>query len=283
MATPNFGKYEVLQVIGAGAHSNVYKVCHRDTRKRFAIKHVTVEDASAQRFFRQLQNEYELTRDLAHPNIAEVYDMVTRKRLLRVAEAYLVMEYVRGGPMTPDPRTYTFDELVFYFRQVADALAYLHEQGTIHTDVKPKNILITKRHLVKLVDFGQATRPGRSKGRIQGTFEFMAPEQVHDGVLDVRTDIFNLAASMYFMLSGRHTPPVIAATRGDIDFLPSRSRRPKSIRDVNPAVTSALDDLLRYSCSRVRDDRPDTMADFIERFEEAVDAEPSPPDEETQE
>ena len=274
MPYPDFGQYEVLQLIGVGAHSRVYKVCHRDTRKRFAVKHVVLEGAGTLRYLHQLENEFERAKDLVHPNVVRVQDLVTRKRRLRVAEAYLVMELVRGASMVSSPRAYTFEQLVFYFRQVADALVYIHERGIIHTDIKPKNLIITAHDLVKIVDFGQATTPGRSKGRVQGTFEFMAPEQVRDGILDVRTDIFNLAASVYFMLSGRHIPPIVAATLGNVDFVPSRSRRPDSILDANPRITPALDDLLRRSCSRVRDDRPSSMLDFIEQFEDAIETPP---------
>ena len=275
MTRPDFGQYEILQLIGAGARSRVYKVCHRQTRKRFAIKHVVVEEPGDLRFVRQLENEFQRTRDLEHPNIVRVYDLVLRKRLLRVSEAFLVMELVRGKPMRRDPRAYSFEQLMFYFHQVADALAYIHQRGMIHTDVKPKNLIINSRHLVKLVDFGQATTPGRRKGRVQGTFEFMAPEQVRDEILDERTDIFNLAASMYFMLSGRHVPPIVAATLGEVDFVPSRSRRPPSIREMNPNVPPALDDLLRRSCSRRREERPASMREFIEQLEKALDQEKS--------
>ena len=270
MPIPNFDQYEVLQVVGAGAHSRVYKVCHRDTRKRFAVKHVIVDESGADRYWHQLENEFEMAHDLVHPNIVRVYDLVVRKRLLRVVEAYLVMELARGTPMKADPKAYTYSQLMFYFRQVADALAYAHERAVIHTDVKPKNLIITRNDLVKLVDFGQATQPGHRKGRVQGTFEFMAPEQVHDGILDQRTDVFNLAATMYFMLSGRNPPPVVAATLGDRDFLPGRSRRPGSLLELNPNLTPALDELLRASCSRDREERPGTMIDFIQRFDEAL-------------
>jgi len=270
MPLPNFDQYEILQLIGAGARSRVYKVCHRDTRKRFAIKHVLVDNPQAQRCLKQLENEFECARDLVHPNIVRVRDLITRKRLLRVTEAYLVMELVRGKQMPRNPRAYSFEQLMFYFRQTADALVYVHERGLIHTDIKPKNLMITSRDLVKIVDFGQATVPGRSKGRVQGTFEFMAPEQVRDRILDVRTDVFNLAATMYYMLSGRHVPPMVAATLGNRDFVPSKSRRPASIVEINPRVTPELDQLLRYSCSRMRDDRPATMTDFIERLEDAL-------------
>jgi serine/threonine protein kinase len=270
MPVPHFDQYEVLAVVGAGAHSRVYKVCHRDTRKRFAIKHVLVEDGSMERYFRQLENEFEMARDLVHPNIVRVFDLVVRKRLLRVHEAYLVMELARGAPMKADPKAYSFGQLMFYFRQIADALVYAHERNVIHTDIKPKNVIITRNDLVKLVDFGQAAHPGSRKGRVQGTFEFMAPEQVHDDILDQRTDVYNLAATMYFMLSGRNPPPVVAATLGDRDFLPGRSRKPGSILELNPDVTPALDDLLRSSCSRERDERPTTMPEFIQRLEEAL-------------
>ena len=272
MPQPDFDQYRILQLIGAGARSRVYKVYHRDTRKRFAIKHVVVDSPKAQRYLRQLENEFACARDLIHPNIVRVHDLVVRKRLLRVTEAYLVMELVRGKSMLRDPKAYSFEQLMFYFRQAADGLAYVHEHGIIHTDIKPKNLIITSRDLVKIVDFGQATVPGRSKGRVQGTFEFMAPEQVRDEVLDVRTDIFNLAAAMYFMLSGRHIPPIVAATLGEVDFVPSRLRRPASIAELNPRVTPELDQLLRHSCSRTRGDRPATMRDFIEQLEAAIQA-----------
>jgi serine/threonine protein kinase len=274
MPSPDFGEYEILQLIGAGARSRVYKVCDRHTRKRFAVKHVLVDSPEAERCLRQLQNEFERARDLRHPNIVRVYDLVARKRLLRVTEAYLVMELVRGKPMVRHAKTYTFEQLIFYFRQVADALAYVHEHGLIHTDIKPKNLMITSKDLVKIVDFGQATTPGRSKGRVQGTFEFMAPEQILDEVLDERTDVFNLAATMYFMLSGRHIPPMVAATLGKVDFVPSRRLRPGSIAELNPNVTPKLDHLLRRSCSRVREDRPPSMRNFIGEFEAAI-AEPA--------
>ena len=109
-------------------------------------------------------------------------------------------------------------DVMLIFRMVANGLGAMHLQGYIHCDIKPNNILINPNGSIKIIDLGQSCRNGTTKTRIQGTPDYIAPEQVRRQPLDQRTDVFNLGATMYWALTGKNVPTLIPKKSEAVGF-----------------------------------------------------------------
>ena len=161
-----------------------------------------VNDASIAAFDRFLQ-EYEMIADIDHPNIVTIYD-------LGVADdhAHIVMEYLDAGDLRRriNQRIH-IDVAVKYLREIASALARIHEVGILHRDLKPGNIMLRRDNSIALIDFGLAKRlrlqmEMTGNGEIFGTPYYMSPEQGHGNLVDERSDIYSLGVIFYEMLTG---------------------------------------------------------------------------------
>ncbi len=201
-------QYRVVGPLGTGAGSTILQIADR-TRggKRFALKVVKRQDSDDDIYIAQAQSEYEAAQRLNHPAIARIYDCrIKRNLLFKVTSVELLIEYVDGKTLD-EIETPTLSQLVLIFNQVAAALVHMHRRGVYHGDLKPSNIMVTKDGQVKLIDFGTAWLKGQEKNRIQGTPQYMAPEQIMEKVVDERTDIYNFGATMYRMFTGRYANP----------------------------------------------------------------------------
>ena len=114
----------------------------------------------------------------------------------------MLLEYVDGKTLD-EIEAPEMGQLVLVFNQVASALSHMHRRGVFHGDLKPSNIMLSKTGQVKLIDFGTAWIRGEEKNRVQGTPQYMAPEQATEKVVDAKTDIYNFGATMYRMFTGR--------------------------------------------------------------------------------
>src|SRR5204863_8687103 len=140
--------------------------------------------------------EYKVAQQLNHPNIRKIMRMIKRKsKLLTLHELYLVMELVDGVSLDRQPPR-TFDQAAHVFHQTAEALAHMHARGFAHADMKPNNIVVSDDGLAKIIDLGQSCMAGTIKPRIQGTPDYIAPEQVHRRPITPKTDVYNLGATM---------------------------------------------------------------------------------------
>jgi serine/threonine-protein kinase len=201
------GRYEVIEKIGQGATGTVYKALDPLIERTVAIKTVALarlkeEGAEFEaRFLREAQS----AGRLSHPNIVTIYDVGETDEV-----AYIAMEYLSGptlreimdkGPMAPDLILQTA-------LQMAEALAFAHEHGVIHRDVKPSNVIITgQRGRIKLTDFGIAhlsSSDVTQTGIMLGSPRYMSPEQAMGREVDGRTDIFSLGAVLYEMATGNY-------------------------------------------------------------------------------
>jgi eukaryotic-like serine/threonine-protein kinase len=196
-AGERLGPYEILSAIGAGGMGEVYKA--RDTR----LDRIVAIKISQAQFSERFENEARAVAALNHPHICQLYD---------VGPDYLVMEFVEGAPLKgPLP----IEKAVEFAVQILDALDAAHQKGITHRDLKPDNILVTKKG-IKLLDFGLAkqattlkesdatlTQALTSQGQILGTWQYMSPEQLQGKPADARSDLFSFGCVLYEMLTGK--------------------------------------------------------------------------------
>jgi len=261
----NLFGYDVIDYIGQGAGSMIYVVSDPRTHQLYALKHVERKTDKHARFIDQLVNEYEVSRQLSHPNLRKAIDLKESKTWLgKITEAVLVMELFDGTPLETHPPSSPL-EAVRIFIQVAKGLEALHKAGYVDCDLKPNNILVAPDGHVKVIDFGQACKAGTIKERIQGTPDYIAPEQVKRDAVTFRTDIFNLGATLYWALAGRNIPTLFTIKRDENSFLlHDKIATPAEINSMVPEPLSNL----AMECVRINPlKRPETMTDVIRRLE----------------
>jgi serine/threonine protein kinase len=270
--------YEVLGRLGEGARSTIYEVMDPLTRQTFALKHVVRADTKDIRFIEQMENEYAISRQFNHPNLRRSYDLkIIKSMLLKVNEAFLVMELFNGRALDAFLPPSLVD-IVDAFIQASQGLKAMHVMGYVHCDIKPNNILRNDGGVVKVIDFGQSAKIGTVKERIQGTPDFIAPEQVIRRPVSVQTDVFNLGATLYWSLTGRHIPTAYTVNKkGENSFL--LDTRIDTPQDINPRIPSPLSNLVMECIATKAQKRPAEMDQVITRLELAkhVMTRPTPP------
>ncbi len=261
-------KYIVVDYIGRGGHSVVYKARHSLLPNRYvALKTLTTNDLHADGdVLERFRREVEIVSGLDHPNVVRAYDVIQRR-----AELFLVLEFVDGcdlarlvsqfGPLPiPDAANYGL--------QAARALAYAHRCGIVHRDVKPANLLLGRDGVVKLADLGLAqflahessTDPGRAINCL-GTPEFMAPEQAEKAEqVDARSDLYSLGATLFHLLTGQLPVSGGSYLHRLQKLLTSRPRPLAEARTDVPTEIAVLVDRLR---ARDPHDRPASADEVI--------------------
>jgi serine/threonine-protein kinase len=259
-------QYEVLERLGEGARSVIYAVSDPRTRQVYALKHVLRVDKKDDRFIEQMETEFEVSRHFTHPNLRRSYELkIIRNILMQPREAFLVMELVDGRPLEVRPPR-DMVEIVDTFIQAAQGLKAMHALGYAHCDIKPNNILRAEQGMVKIIDFGQACKIGTVKERIQGTPDYIAPEQVARRPISVQTDVFNLGATIYWTVTGTNIPTLYTVNKkGDNSFLLDQTIQTPV--DLNPAVPPGLSNLVMECISTRPAKRPADMDQIIMRLE----------------
>lgn len=259
MKPERIGELTILSQLGSGAGSQVFHVQRRADAHEYALKVVSVASPSQRRYLAQLKHEFRIGKKLDHPNLIQHYLLeVETNWFFQPKRAKLLMEYAPGCRLDRLPSLKPVRWLGI-FAQVASAIAHLHEAGFCHSDLKPENIILGPGDDVKVIDFGLAHRVGDPCERVRGTPEFMAPETKNRKLINPRTDIFNLGATMYRMLTQRNLPqssPGLAFERK------SYNRMVVPIATVNPEACNELCELV-YGCIGYNpQERPETMSEI---------------------
>lgn len=256
--------YEVIATLGYGARSTIFAV-KDDKHHVYALKRVKRKTASDERFIEQAILEHEVASKLDHPNLRRSFKLHRSRQMLRTNEVIVVMEMIDGQSLEHyEPESMI--DLCRLFQQTCLGLHAMHEAGYVHADIKPNNILFMDDDQVKIIDFGQSCRIDTVKDRIQGTPDYIAPEQVLRRAITPQTDVFNLGATMYWMLTRKHVPTLIPKKGEDMH---EQRACPPPI-ELNPAVPPALSSLVMQCVQVEPRDRPKSMIDLHDRLELAI-------------
>jgi tRNA A-37 threonylcarbamoyl transferase component Bud32 len=204
-ADRTIGKYLIKSKLGHGAWGIVYNGVHKALNMTVAIKMLKHQMAMDEEFSERFLREAKTIAKLNHKNIIHVYDVEELYQTL-----FIIMEYIEGESLDrilarqgPLP----CDKAINYLMQICSGLAYAHERGIVHQDIKPDNIQLLADDQIKILDFGLACNVGSESFDMEGTVYYMAPEQIQSEPVDARTDIYNLGITAYELVTGRRPYP----------------------------------------------------------------------------
>ncbi|HTU88668.1 MAG TPA: serine/threonine-protein kinase [Gemmataceae bacterium] len=264
------GEYEVLAPLGSGGMGEVYKARHRRLNKFVALKLLPADSREPREAAARFQREMKAVGDLDHPNVVEAHDAGEQSGVV-----YLAMKLIDGvdlerlvkqrGPLP-------IAEACELVRQAALGLHYLHERGLVHRDVKPSNLMRTPDGTVKVLDLGLARwcidevevrHSLTGMGRLMGTPDFLAPEQVENAAdADARADLYGLGGTLFYLLIGRAPFADHKSQFSKVEA--QRSEPPPDVRTLRPEVPAELAALLNRLLAKKPEERLATAAEVAE-------------------
>jgi serine/threonine protein kinase len=264
MSFGSIGKFQVLGTLGSGANSSILHIRRSADSKQYALKVVPLAGKQDAKFLEQAQHEFKVAQLLDHPNLIKVYALETpRDWLFRIRKVHLLIEYVKGQTLDTI-KNLSMPRLVQIFARVAAGLAHMHRRGVCHADLKPNNIMLSRSGDVKILDYGLAWIKGQAKGRVQGTPEYMAPEQARGGTVNERTDIFNLGATMYRLTTFRLPPNTLTGVEGVAMTSSAYQGLLKPVQELNPEAPPELCELIHRCLTFKSQQRPDRASEVQE-------------------
>ncbi|MGM9997918.1 MAG: tetratricopeptide repeat protein [Candidatus Bruticola sp.] len=268
MGTIYIGRYKVIEELGRGGMGVVYRGEDPVLERQVAIKVLPpkkMTPKSIERFLREAKTAARLDS----PYIVKIHDIGQVDDI-----HFIVMEYVEGsslGDMIDYEEVPTAEQLrlrLKIFRQVMEAVRYAHENGVIHRDLKPDNIMVNKSGHVKVMDFGLAFFAGQHSltevGQVMGTAAYVSPEQAVGKLTDERTDIYSLGVILFELITGRW--PFSAGNPLEM-FRKVAEEPAPSPRIYNKSISPGLETLVLRSLRKKVDDRFSSVADMIESFD----------------
>ncbi len=267
VALRNHPRYEVVGVLAEGGMSTVYLARHRVTQSLVAMKAIKPELAARREPVARFLREARIVGQLSHENIARVLDAEQCGE-----SVFIAMENVPGRTLAQIVATegpLQVAEACHYVRQIALGLQHACNQGVVHRDIKPQNIMILpSSRSVQILDFGlgrlveeHRTRSRLTRDRqILGTPDYMAPEQTSDSKsADTRADIYSLGCTFYFLLIGK--TPFQADSAVEL-FAKHENERPPSVRSIRSDVPQLVSDLLDRMLAKSPQDRPQSPGEI---------------------
>jgi serine/threonine-protein kinase len=234
-------RYEIHQLIGVGGMAHVYKAYDVIERKIVAVKILKEEFMDNAEFMRRFRNESKAVAMLSHPNIVKISNVSFGSKI-----QYIVMEYIFGATLKRyfEGRELDMAQAVDFAIQILTALRHAHSRGIIHRDIKPQNIMILEKHIIKVMDFGIARIfNGETKTMSDetiGSVHYISPEQAKGTVIDSKSDIYSVGIILYEMLTG--TVPFDAENAVTVAIMQMQNN-PKSLRSINPVIPEGLEEI----------------------------------------
>jgi serine/threonine-protein kinase len=294
MSEIRFGNYRVVEALGSGAISTIYRAVQEPLGRIVALKALKTQISPTSSFGEQLDREAMILRDLAHPNVVLLLD-VSRTTAGR---PFLVLENVEGASLEQllaKKRTVPVESALAIASGICAGLEHIHERGVVHRDIKPGNVLLSRAGVVKIIDFGIAQRARTQSvsdafgsegitpsGRIApegvkdafGTPAYMSPEQILGDFVDGRSDLFSLGVVLYQMLSGSRpfeapakdsARPPAASDRSSAQRI--RRDTPSPLRERAPHVTRAVERIVMRLLEKAPSERYASATDVLERLQ----------------
>ena len=261
------GRYEIRELIGIGGMADVYKAYDLMEDKIVAVKILKDEYSTNEDFKRRFRNESKAIAVLSHPNIVKIFDVSFGDRV-----QFIVMEYVNGITLKEyieQQGVVGWKEAVHFTVQILRALQHAHDNGIVHRDIKPQNVMLLQDGTVKVMDFGIA-RFARDNGRTVsekaiGSVHYISPEQARGEVTDERTDLYSVGVMMFEMLTGKlpfdgESPVAIAVKQ-----MQAEAPAPRSLNDQIP---EGLEEIVVRAMKKDPDLRYQTAAEMLRDIDE---------------
>ena len=262
------GRYEIRELIGVGGMANVYHCYDTIDDREVAIKILKDEFLDNEDFIRRFKNESKAIAVLNHPNIVRVYDVSFGDMI-----QYIVMEYIDGITLKEYIEmqgVLDWKETLHLTTQILKALQHAHENGIVHRDIKPQNIMLLQDGTIKVTDFGIARFSSNATRTMTeqaiGSVHYIAPEQARGDKTDGKTDIYSVGVMMYEMLTGKLPFDGDSAVSVALMQLQTTAQRP---RQVNPDIPAGLEEITIKAMQKTPDSRYHSAVEMlsdIERF-----------------
>lgn len=260
-------RYEILEKIGTGGMSDVYKAkCHKLNRF-VAIKVLKQEFSENANFVSKFRTEAQAAAGLMHPNIVSVYDVGEENGIY-----YFVMELVEGITLKKyieKKARLSVKEAISIAIQVSMGIEAAHNNHIIHRDIKPQNIIISKEGKVKVTDFGiaKAATSNTITSNVMGSVHYTSPEQARGGYSDEKSDIYSLGITLFEMLTGR--VPYNGETTVAIAIKHIQEELP-SPREYVAEIPVSVEQIVFKCCQKSPDRRYQSMAELIEDLKQSL-------------
>jgi len=268
-------EFKLIRKIGEGGYGTVYEGKDLTLERQVAVKLMLREKTTSKEFVSKFLREARTAAQLSHPNIVKIHLVGFDKDL---EQHFLAMEYVEGKTLSEimrDEGVFSVERAVDVMIQAANGLGEAHKKNIIHRDIKPGNVMITPKGVVKVADFGLAKvyDPDDAASTIIGTPYFMPPEQFEGKVRDGRTDIYALGVTLYYMLTLKR--PFDGKTPAEV-LLNIMKKDPEHPKVHNPEITDSLWKIIQKMLCRNVDERYATCEELLRDlriFQEAESAE----------
>ena len=263
------GRYKLIDELGRGSFATVYIARDTKTNRIYAVKVMHLEFADDGELLARFQREAHILLHLSDPHIVRIFDYGDDDDDLH----YIVMDYIDGQNLKYHILTHgKLDALLAldYARQIAEGLDTAYKHGVVHRDIKPQNIVINSKDVVKITDFGLArsreTVTLTQSNVFMGTAYYIPPEQAESGrMADTRSDLYSLAAVLFEMLTGH--PPFEGDTAVDIVIKHMHDKVPSLCR-IRPELPHEIDLFMQKAMAKVPEDRFTTPREFINALEQ---------------
>lgn len=252
------GRYEILEMLGQGGMSAVYKAMDQNLKRVVAVKLIHPHLSDDPEFVRRFEEEAKAVAQLRHPNIVQIFDFDHDEDVY-----YIVFEFVPGETLQErlkrlhkNERRMDVELLLSIAGRLTDALNYAHSRGLVHRDVKPANVMLNVNNEPVLMDFGIVKIVGGTQhtatGAVMGTARYMSPEQIRGERVDERTDLYSLGVMLFEMAGGR--APFEADSAMTVMMMHVNDPVP-DLRQLRPEVPAGLVRVINRALTKQPDDR----------------------------